>query len=68
MASERALRQYVAHTAVVIQVIIQCHVDRFHLSIDGAHPLEVVNWVGDPQSITALTIGDTLLLRDVRLM
>ncbi|XP_019742849.1 galectin-8-like isoform X2 [Hippocampus comes] len=50
------------------EVIIQCHVDRFHLSVDGAHQLEVENWVGDPQSITALTIGDTLLLRDVWLM
>ncbi|XP_051910247.1 brevican core protein-like isoform X3 [Hippocampus zosterae] len=49
------------------EVIIRCHVDRFHLSVDGAQQLEVVNWVGDPQSITALTIGDTLLLKDVRL-
>ncbi|XP_051910269.1 galectin-4-like [Hippocampus zosterae] len=50
------------------EMIIQCDIDRFHVTVDSTHQLEFIYRDANLQSITALRMWHDVLLRDVRLM
>ncbi|XP_037104295.1 uncharacterized protein LOC119121042 [Syngnathus acus] len=50
------------------EIIIQCNLDLFHLTVNGAQQLDFTNRLRNVQNITALKMWRDLSLTDVRLM